>query len=95
MEAPPLPGADDRIIETTRRVTPARVLGVLAAACALAAIFGSSPLLAWANALPDSQAAGLLQAAALSWNTAMSAMGATRLHDWLRAFIRMFESFHF
>jgi hypothetical protein len=95
MEAPPLPGADDRIIETTRRVTPARVLGVLAAACALAAIFGSSPLLAWTESLPDGQAARLLHDAVVAWNNAMSVVGATRLHDWLRAFIRTAESFHF
>lgn len=95
MELAPLPGADDRIIETPRRTTPARVLGVLLAACALAAIFGSAPLLAWADSLPDGSAARLLHDAASAWNSAMSAIGATRLHDQLRAFMRAFESFHF
>ncbi len=91
----PTPGADDRIIETGRRTTPAAVLGVLAAACAVAAVFGSAPLLAWANALPDGQAARLLGAAALAWHNAMSAAGATRLHDMLRGFIRTCEALHF
>jgi hypothetical protein len=95
MPAAPVPGADDRIIETGRRTTPARVLAVLVFACALAAVFGSAPLLAWANALPDGQVGRLLAAAALAWHNDMSAAGVTRLHESLRAFIRICEAFHF
>jgi hypothetical protein len=95
MPPAPVTGADDRIIETGRRTTPARVLAVLVFACALAAVFGSAPLLAWANALPDGQAARLLAAAAQVWHNDMSAIGVTRLHESLRAFIRICEAFHF
>ncbi len=94
MPIPEPPGADNRIIETGRRVTPARVLGVLLLACVPAAVFGSAPLLAWVDSLPDGEAARLLHGMAAAWHGWMSAAGATRLHESLRAFIRACEARH-
>jgi hypothetical protein len=88
-------GADDRIIETGGNFTPARVLGVLLMSCALAAVFGSAQLVGWTESLPDRPASRILHDAALGWHSAMSEIGATRPHDWLRGLIRGFEAMRF
>jgi hypothetical protein len=84
-------GADPRILQAATRTSPSRVLRVLLLACALAAVFGSAPLLAWTASLPDGQAARLLHDAAMAWNSAMSAAGATRPYGWVRSLVRATE----
>ncbi len=84
-------GADPRIIQATARTSPSRVLRVLLLACALASLFTSTPLLAWTEALPDGPAERLLHGAALAWNNAMSAAGATRPYAWVRSVVRGLE----
>ena len=49
-------GTDDRIIEAAPgRGAAMQVLRVVLIGCAVAAVFGSAPMLAWTQALPDAQ----------------------------------------
>ena len=93
----PISGGDDRIITAgnDRRGTPARVLAAVLIGIGLAAIFGSGPALHWTETLPDSHLTAALHNAAARWNEALSPLGASRPHDWLRATIRAFEAMHF
>jgi hypothetical protein len=80
-------GADPRLIPGHQ--TPGQVFAVLSLACLTAAVFTSEPLLAWVDSQPDSRAIAVIQTAARSWNSAMTAIGATKpyhaLHDLRRA----------
>jgi hypothetical protein len=89
-------GADDRIIEAAPGCgTPVLVLRVVLLGCVVAAVFGSAPLLAWTEALPDSPVTAIVQDAATRWNDAMTRIGATEPRAWLRAEIRGFEARRF
>ncbi len=87
--------ADDRILTQPGPPRPLRVLGILCLATALAALLTSAPLLAWTETLPDGALPRLLHGAAVAWNGAMQAMGATKPHAWLRALVRWCEARQF
>jgi hypothetical protein len=83
-------GADDRIADasSSRRGTPLQVLRALLLGCAVAAVFGSSPIVAWSKDLPDGAMTERLQAAAVRWDQAVSRIGAARPYAWLHGLVR-------
>ena len=93
----PIAGGDNRIIAVSsdRRAAPSRVLAAILIGISIAAIFGSGPTLRWTETLPDGRLAATLHDAAAKWNEALSPLGASRPHDWLRATLRAFEALHF
>jgi hypothetical protein len=89
-------GTDDRIIEAPPgRGTATQVLRMTLLGCAVAAVFGSAPLLGWTQALPDGPVVAVVQDIATRWDDAMTRVGATEPRIWLRSGIRAFEARHF
>ena len=87
-------GADDRIANasSSRRGTPIQVLRALLLGCAVAAVFGSGPIVAWAKDLPDNPMTERLVDVAARWDQAVSRIGADRPYDWLHGLVRGFRS---
>ncbi len=89
-------GTDPRIIAAAPgRGTAVQVLRVVLIGCAVAAVFGSAPLLAWTEALPDGPVVSVVHTTAERWNDAMTRVGATEPREWLRGTLRGFEARHF
>jgi hypothetical protein len=83
-------GADDRIADasSSRRGTPLQVLRALLLGCAVAAVFGSGPIVAWSKDLPDGAMTERLQDAAVRWDHAVSRIGAARPYEWMHGLVR-------
>jgi hypothetical protein len=83
-------GADDRIADasSSRRGTPLQVLRALLLGCAVAAVFGSGPIVGWTKDLPDGPMSERLQDAAVRWDQAVSRIGAARPYAWLHGLVR-------
>jgi hypothetical protein len=83
-------GADDRIADasSSRRGTPRQVLRVLLLGGAVAAVFGSGPIVAWSKNLPDGPMSERLQVVAVRWNQAVSRFGAAWPYERLHGLVR-------
>jgi hypothetical protein len=83
-------GADDRIADasSSRRGTPLQVLRALLLGCAVAAVFGSGPMVAWSKDLPDGPLTERLQDAAVRWAQAVSRFDAAWPYEWLHGLVR-------
>ena len=79
------------LAEAVARIAPARqsgpgvVLGVVLVATLVAAVFGSGPLVSWAEDRPELEWA---VPALERWDEAMQTVGAARAHPAIRAWMR-------
>ena len=85
---PRIDGADPRVLEAPpgRPVTPRRLFALLLLGGLVALPFGSRPLAAWAEHLPDW--AGPLRDAAATWDTVAERAGLTVPYDTVHAWVR-------
>lgn len=76
-------------------VTPRGLLAVALTGSIVAALFGAAPLAAWADALPESRAATILQQAADTWRDLAQRVDFDRPYSGLRRAVRDAESARF